>query len=131
MINLQVLMVKLLGSPGPTLVCALSCSTYVVLGDNPSTVPISLFDALLPKLSITVSPYWIEYCVIIPLGVSGGSHCNVTELEVTETTSNEHGSLGTESNINIMVVVSEFSIVVATYVCIYNFSDIVNQNFSK
>ena len=96
--NLQVLTVKLLGGPGPTFVCALSCSVYVVLGDNPLTVPISLFGGLLPKLSITVSPYWIEYCVITPLGVLGGIHCNVTEFEVTEGASNEHGSLGTENN---------------------------------
>ena len=91
--------VKLLGGPGPTLVCALSCSVYVVSGDNPSTVPISLFDVLLPKLSITVPPYWIEYCVITPLGVLGGVHCKFTELEVTEGATNEHGSLGTENNI--------------------------------
>ena len=96
--NLQVLTVKLLGGPAPTFVCALSCSAYVVSGDNPSTVPISLFGGSLPKLSITVSPYLIEYCVITPLGVSGGIHCKVTELEVTETASNEHGSLGTENN---------------------------------
>ena len=86
----------MLGGPCPTLVCALSCSAYVVLGDNPSTVPISLFDVLLPKLSNTVSPYWIEYCVITPLGVLGGIHCKFTEVEVTESISNEHGSLGTE-----------------------------------
>ena len=91
--------VKLLGGPCPTLVCALSCSAYVVSGDNPSTVPISLFDVLLPKLSITVSPYWIEYRVITPLGVLGGIHCKVTEVEVTEGISNEHGSLGTKNNI--------------------------------
>ena len=90
--------VKLLGGPGPTFVCALRCSVCVVLGDNPSTVPISLFDVLLPKLSITVSPYWIEYCVITPLGVLGAFHCKVTELEVIEAASNEHGSLGTENN---------------------------------
>ena len=88
--------VKLLSGPGPTLVCALSCSPYVGSGDNPSTVPISLFDVLLPKLSITVSKYWIEYRVITPLGVLGGVHCKVTEVKVTESTSNEHGSLGTE-----------------------------------
>ena len=90
--------VKLLGGPGPTFVCALSCRVYVALGDNPSTVPISLFDVLLPKLSITISPYWIEYCVITPLGVSGGIHCKVTKLEVTEAASNEYGSLGTKNS---------------------------------
>ena len=58
-----------------------------------------MFDILLPKLSITISPYWIEYRVITPLGVSGGIHCKVTELEVTEfeTPSNEHGLLGTKN----------------------------------
>ena len=71
---------------------ALSCSTYSVSGDNPSTVPIIV---LLPKLLIIVSPYWIEYCVITSLVVSGGIHFKVTELIVTETTSNEQGSLGT------------------------------------
>ena len=33
-----------------------------------------------------------------PLGVSGGIHCKVTELELTETISNDRGSLGTTSN---------------------------------
>ena len=37
----------------------------------------------------------MEYCIITPLGVSGGIHCKVTEIEVTENTTNERGSLGT------------------------------------
>ena len=74
---------------------ALSCSIYPVSGDNPSTVPIIMFNVLLPKLLIIVSPYWIEYCVMTPLVVSGGIHFKVTELVVTETTSSEQGSLGT------------------------------------
>ena len=71
--NLQVVKVTLLDGPLPTLVCALSCNTYTVSGDNPSTVPISV---LLPKLLIMVALNWMEYCVIMPLGVSGGNHCN-------------------------------------------------------
>ena len=112
-INLPVLTVKLAGGPGPTLVCALSCSTYSVSGDNPSTAPISMFNALLPKIFITLPSYWIEYCVITPLGVSGEVHCNVTELEVTEATSNEHGSLGTKNNIE---GISEFDTAVVTII---------------
>ena len=84
--NLQVLTVRLQGGPAPTRVCALSFSSYTVSGDNPSTVPI---DVLLPKLLITVSPYWIEYCVITPLLISGGIHSKVTELAVIETAFNE------------------------------------------
>ena len=82
-------MVMLLGGPAPTLVCAFSCNTYITLGDNPSTVPISMFNMLLPKLLIMVAPNWIEYCIIMPLGVTGGLHCKVTELEVTDTVSND------------------------------------------
>ena len=48
--------VTLLGGPSPTLVCALSCNTYIVSGDNPSTVNIS---TLLLKLVI-VGPFWSE-----------------------------------------------------------------------
>ena len=95
--NLLVLTVKLAGGPGPTLVCALSCSTYSVSADNPSTVPISLFNVALPKLSTTLPSYCIEYFVIRPLGVSGGSHCKVTVDEVTEVTFSEHGSLGSKN----------------------------------
>ena len=87
--NLQVITVMMLGAPSPTLVCALSCNVYTVSGDNPSTVPISMFDMLLPKLLITVVSNCIEYCVIMPLRVTGGLHCKVTELEVMETISND------------------------------------------
>ena len=99
--NLLVLTVKLAGSPAVTLVCALSFSSYSVSGDNPSMVPVHVSEllTLLPKLLITVSPYRIEYCVITPLVVSGGIHCNFTELMVIETTLNEHGSLGTATKI--------------------------------
>ena len=92
--NLQVITVMLLGGPAPTLVCALSCNVYTVSGDNPSTVPISMFNILLPKLLVAVSLNCIEYCVIMPLGGTGGLHCKVTEFEVAETISNDRGSLG-------------------------------------
>ena len=87
--NLRVIMVMLLGGPSPTLVCALSCNVYTVLGDNPSTVPISMFNMLLPKLLVTIALNCIEYCVIMPLGNTGGLHCKITELEVMETISND------------------------------------------
>ena len=74
----------LLGGPAPTLVCALTCNTYTVSGDNPLIVYIS---TLLAVLSAGVVLYWSEYCVIMPLGVIGGIHCKVTELELTETVS--------------------------------------------
>ena len=50
---------------------------------------------LLLIIRIPIVPVCIEYCVKLPLGVTGGLHCKVTELEVMETISNEHGSLGT------------------------------------
>ena len=87
--NLHVIIVMLLGGPAPTPVCALTCNTYTVSGDNPSTVPVSMFNMLLPKLLITVALNCIEYCVIMPLRVTGGLHCKVTELELTETISND------------------------------------------
>ena len=89
--NLQVRKVKLVDGPAPTLVWALSCNTYTVSGDNPSIVSISM---LLPKLVKLDPSCRIEYCVITPLGVSGDIHCKVTELELTENTTNERGSLG-------------------------------------
>ena len=84
----------LLGGPAPAPVCALSCNTYTVSGDNPSIVPINMLLATL----ITVVSFWIEYRLIVPLRTSGGLHCKVTELELTETISNERGSLGTTDN---------------------------------
>ena len=90
--NLQVRKVILLNGPAPTTVWALNCNTYTVSGDNPLIVSISM---LLPKLVMFVPLYTIEYCVITPLGGSGGLHCKVTELELTEATSNKRGSLGT------------------------------------
>ena len=92
--NLRVITVILLGGPSPTLVCAVSRNTYTVSGDNPSTVPISMFNMLLPKLLVAVSLNCIEYCVIMPLGGTGGLHCKVTELGVMETICNDRGSLG-------------------------------------
>ena len=87
--DLRVTTVMKLGNPAPTLVCALSCNVYTVSGDNPSTVPISMFNMLLPKLVILVASNCIEYCVIMPFGAIGGLHCKVTELEVTKTVSND------------------------------------------
>ena len=84
--NLQVITIILSGGPAPAPVCALSCNVYTVSGNNPSTVPINM---LLPKLLIIVASNWIEYCLIVPLRISGGLHCKVTELELTETTSND------------------------------------------
>ena len=75
----------MLGGPAPAPVYALSSNVYTVSGDNPSMVLISM----LPVMLITVPLNWIEYCVILPLGVIGGLHCKVTELELTETVSND------------------------------------------
>ena len=90
--NLQVRKVIYIGGPAPTTVWALSCNTYTVSGDNPSIVCIN---TLLPKPVILVPLYSIEYCVIIPLRISGGLHLMVTLLEATATISNDWGSLGT------------------------------------
>ena len=98
MINLQVITVTLLlGGPGPTLVCALSCNTYTVSGNN-STVAInpSTVDIIILSVMLTIKdvPLCSEYCVIVPLVVSGGIHCKITELELTDIIFNERGSLG-------------------------------------
>ena len=87
--DIPVVTVTMLGGPAPTLVCALNCNTYTVSGDNPSTVPISMPIVLLPKLLITVALTWMEYCVIMPLGVSGGNHRKVTEFELMEIVSKD------------------------------------------
>ena len=76
----------MLGGPASALVYALTCNTYTVSGDNPLTVYISTF---LIVLATAVVLYWSEYCVIMPLGLTGGLHCKVTELELTETVSND------------------------------------------
>ena len=97
LINLQVLTGKMAGDPRPTCVCAFISSTYTVSGDNPSMVPVILFDLppdSSPKPSISIPPQLIEYCVIFPLGYLGGIHCKVKEVEVTVTISNDCGSLG-------------------------------------
>ena len=57
---------------------------------------------LLPKLVMFIPLMRIEYCVIMPLGVVGDLHCNVNELELTEITSIDRGSLGTTSNDQLM-----------------------------
>ena len=89
--NLQVRKVKLVGGPAPTTVWALSCTSYTVSGDNPPIVSINM---LLPKLVVLNPLCRIEYCIITPLEGSGGIHCKVTELELTENITNERGSLG-------------------------------------
>ena len=50
----------------------------------------------------TLIPSSWTYCVITPLRVSGGLHCKVTELELTEIIFNDRGSLGTTSNDQLM-----------------------------
>ena len=82
--NLRVITVMSLGGPAPAIVCALTCNTYTVSGDNPLTIYTS---TLLVVLATAVVLYWSEYCVITPVGVTGGLHCKVTELELTETAS--------------------------------------------
>ena len=89
--NLHVRKVKLADGPGPATVWALSCTSYTVSDDNPPIVSINMS---LPKL-VTLDPSCrIEYCVITPLGGSGGLHCKITEVELTENTTNERGLLG-------------------------------------
>ena len=82
----------ILGGPAPAPVCALTCNEYIVSADNPPTVYISTSAV---TFSTGVVLYWSEYCIIVPLRISGGLHCKVTELELTETISNELGSSGT------------------------------------
>ena len=72
--------------------CALPCNEYIVSADNPPTVYINTSPV---TFSTGVVLYWSEYCIVMPLRISGGLHCKVTELELTETISNELGSLGT------------------------------------
>ena len=58
---------------------------------------IMVYISILPlMLLISVPLSLMVYCVIIPLQVSGDLHCKVTELELTEISS-ELGLLGTKS----------------------------------
>ena len=85
--HLRVVIVLLIGGPGPTLVCAFRSNTYTASGNNPSTVTIGMLDMLSLKLLILVVLNCIEYCVMIPLEVNGGLHSKVTELELMVTIS--------------------------------------------
>ena len=54
--------------------------------------------------------------------MSGGFHCRVTVVEVTEAFLSEHGSLGTKNNIMF-----DFSTVVSSYVSISHIENIKLQ----
>ena len=75
----------LIGGPSPAPVCAVTWNTYTFSDDNPPIVYESTSLLVLVTISVVVVElYFSEYSTITPLGVSGGSHCNITELELTE-----------------------------------------------
>ena len=74
--------ILLLNGPAPTLVYALICTVYMVEGDNPSTVPISVSVKLTSDV-VLLTLYCTSYCMMIPLGVSGDIHDNVTNFDWT------------------------------------------------
>ena len=85
--NLRITTVKFIGGPSPALVCAVTWNIYTFSDDNPPTVYISTSLLVLVTIGV-VELYFSEYSIITPLGVAGSCHCNITELELTETKSN-------------------------------------------
>ena len=85
-----------LNGPAPTLVYALICIVYIVTGNNPSTVPISVSVNCSSDV-VLLTLYCASYCMMIPLGVSGGIHDNVKSLgKITAVVSKRGAVPGTE-----------------------------------
>ena len=88
--------ILLLNGPAPTLVYALICTVYMVEGDNPSTVPIRVSVKLISDV-VLLTLYCTSYCMMIPLGVSGDIHDNVTNFDwIFSAVSNCGAVLGTK-----------------------------------
>ena len=82
-----------LNGPAPTLVYALICSEYIVPGDNPSTVPISVSVKLTSDV-ILLTLYCTSYCMMIPLGVSGDIQDKMIDLDWITMAVGEPGDVG-------------------------------------
>ena len=82
--------ILLLNGPAPTLVYALICTIYMVENDNPSTVTIRVSVKLTSDV-VLLTLYCTSYCMMIPLGVSGDIHDNVTNLDWTFSAASERG----------------------------------------
>ena len=65
--------------------------------DNPSTVPISVSVKLISDV-VLLTLYCTSYCMMIPLGVSGDIHDNVTNLDWIISVVNERGAVGPEKD---------------------------------
>ena len=65
--------------------------------DNPSTVPISVSVKLTSDV-VLLTLYCTSYCMMIPLGVSGDIHDNVTNLDWIISVVNERGAVGPEKD---------------------------------
>ena len=89
-----VIVILLLNGPDPTLVRALIRIIYNV----PSRLSIRILSLLLGKLTFTFLPpsvlYRTSYREMIPLGVVGVIHDNVTTLDNTITAVSERGAVG-------------------------------------
>ena len=96
--NLRIATVMFIGGPSPTLVCAVTWNIYTFSDDNPPTVYISTSQLVLVTIRV-VELYLSEYSTITPLGVRGGLHFNITELELTPIISNDSGALGPANKI--------------------------------
>ena len=90
--NVVTIMLTLNG-PAPTLVYALICSEYVVPGDNPSTVPISV-SAKLTSDAKLLTLYCTSYFMMIPLGVSGDVQEKMIDLDWITMAVGECGAVG-------------------------------------
>jgi len=84
--------ILLLNGPAPTLLYALIWRVYIVPGDNPSTVPISVSDKLANDV-VLLSLYCTSYSMMTPLGISGAIHDNITNLDWIVSTFSERGAV--------------------------------------
>ena len=88
--SLRITTTMLVGGPSPALVYAVTWNTYTSSDDNPPTVCISTSPFMLVTTRV-VELYFSEYSTITPLGVRGGLHRKITELELTLIISNDSG----------------------------------------
>ena len=73
-----------MNTPAPTRVYALNFSVYITAGINPLMVyVIVLVSVMFVEANDVLSEllYCSSYCVMMPLGVSGGVHNNVIDLD--------------------------------------------------
>ena len=75
-------------------------SLYQV-NNNPSTIPIDVPVKVTSDV-VLLSLYCTSYCVMIPLGVSGGIHDNDTDVDWRVFVDNERGADGSKKGVTMI-----------------------------